>query len=111
METAAHWGWHRFATDPAGPFAYSSASVPDLSWWMPSVHTYDVRHSCPMGATTYTRWEASDGIAAALKRGRSVEVWDQTPSCLSRLVFAAGPCSPLTCDIGRPLRGAAPRYR
>lgn len=113
IPTSAEWGWHRFATDYVSPYGYNFATVSDLdcqSWWMPSVTVYGGPQLSPMHTTTLCRWEVADFIRSALKRGQSVEVWDQTPTCLSAQRFAAGPCTPLTCAIGRPLRGAAPRF-
>jgi hypothetical protein len=78
---------------------------------MPTIATFGGPQLSPMQVTTYTRYEADAAIRRALTRGLSVEVYDQTPTCLSRQVYAAGPCSPLTCAIGRPMRGAGPRYR
>jgi len=99
IATTAEWGWQN-----------NFATVPDLSWWMPSVTVYGGPQLSPMHTTTLCRWEVADFIRSALKRGQSVEVWDQAPTCLSVQKFAAGPCTPLTCAIGRPLRGAAPRF-
>jgi hypothetical protein len=107
----ADWGWHRHS-DPDGWHAYDRARCPIVDgWWWPAITTYGGPQLSPMQTTTYDRWEAADAIRSALRRGLSVEVWDACPTCLPRQLFAAGPCSPLTCSIGRPLRGAGPRYR
>jgi len=106
--------WHCYATEPHSPYAYTLATVPDTSaWWFPAVHRFALVGGrwVPMGAITYDRYEASDAIRAALKRGWAVEVWDACPTCAGRMKFAAGPCSPLSCAIGRPLRGQPPRFR
>lgn len=108
---AGDWGWHAYA-EPGGGFAYDAASCAGVSsWWLPAITTYGGPQLSPMATVTVTRWEAPDFINAALRRGLAVEVWDSCPTCLSVQRFAGGPCSPLTCAIGRPLRGAGPRYR
>jgi hypothetical protein len=112
MAKPTDWGWHRYATDYVSPFGYNFAKVPEAtSWWCPTVHSYGGPQLSPMYApTTITRWEAQEFIEAELRKGRAVEVWDACPTTPSKLKFAAGPCTPLTCAIGRPMRGAAPRY-
>jgi hypothetical protein len=106
--------WHEYSL-PFGVFAYDRARVTPQSYWLPTVVTYGGPKgkipNSPIQSTTITRWEAEDFIVKQLERGLAVEVWDQTPTCLTKQIFAAGPCSPLTCDIGRPMRGAGPRYK
>ena len=105
------WGWHRHS-EPGGWFAYDRASCPMVeSWWWPAVTTYGGPQLSPTQNTSYARWEAADAIRSALRRGLSVEVWDGCPTTLPAQRFAAGPCSPLSCAVGRPLRGSPPRYR
>jgi hypothetical protein len=107
------WGWHRFATDYISPFGSNFPPAPSVSWWLPTVTTYQWRGDKAVqvyAPTTLTRWEVDDYIARAQYKGYSVEVWDQTPTCLSQQRYASGPCTPLTCHVGRPMRGAAPRY-
>ena len=88
----------------------ASPSLADIMW-DPAISTFGGPQMSPMNTTSMCRHEAVDFINSALKRGLSVEVWDSCPTCLSRQIFAAGPCSPLTCAIGRPLRGSAPRFK
>ena len=107
---SSDWGWHRYS-EPGGGFSHDIAPSPDRSWWFPTIRTYGGPQLSPTTVITYDRYEADAAIRRALRNGYAVEVYDQTPTCLSRQVYAAGPCSPLTCAIGRPLRGAAPRYR
>ena len=107
--------WHKFS-EPRGAFAYDTARLTHTGgYWLPTVVTYGGPKgkipNFPIHSTTITRWEAEDFIVKQLERGLAVEVWDQTPTCLTKQIFAAGPCSPLTCDIGRPMRGAGPRYK
>ncbi len=111
--TTTDWGWHRFATDYISPFGSNFPPAPSVSWWFPTVTTYQWRGDQAVqvyAPTTLTRWEVDDYIARAQRKGYSVEVWDQTPTCLSQQRYASGPCTPLTCHVGRPMRGAAPRY-
>lgn len=108
--TATDWGWHRHS-EPGGMHAYDRAYCPDVgSWWLPCITRYGGPQLSPMDTTTVTRWEVADFIRSALRRGLAVEVWDGCPTTTSQQQFAAGPCSPLSCPIGRPLRGRAPRY-
>lgn len=69
------------------------------------------RHSEPGGWFSYDRSEAADAIRAALRLGLAVEVWDGRPTTAPSQRFAAGPCCPLSCAIGRPMRGSPPRYQ
>jgi len=111
-ETAAapQTGWHRYS-EPGERCAYDTARCPEVdTWWWPAITTYGGPQLSPHQTISYSRWEAADAIRAALRRGLAVAVWDASPTCTSRLVFAAGPCSPLTCPIGRRMRGAGPRY-
>ena len=109
--TPGAWGWHHHAI-PGGWHASDRAACPDVtSWWLPAITTYGGPQLSPMQTISVTRWDAADTIRRYLARGLAVEIWDATPTCLSSQRFAAGPCSPLTCPIGRPMRGAGPRYR
>ena len=114
MAAAGDWGWHSYATDYVSPFGYNFPPAPSVSWWLPTVTTYAWRggQSVQMYApTTVTRWEADEYIRKAQLKGYSIEVRDACPNTLGGIKYACGPCTPLTCSIGRPLRGAAPRYR
>ena len=107
--------WHKYS-EPGEAFAYDTARLTHSGgWWLPTIVTYGgpkgKMPNSPIQSTTITRWEADEFITKALSRGLAVEVWDQTPTCLTKQIFAAGPCSPLTCDIGRKMRGAGPRYK
>ena len=107
--------WHHYSL-PGEAFAYDTARLTHTGgWWLPVVITYGgpkgKMPNSPIQSTTITRWEADEFITKALSRGLAVEVFDQTPTCLTKQIFAAGPCSPLTCDIGRKMRGAGPRYK
>jgi hypothetical protein len=105
------WGWHRHAL-PGGWHAYDRALCPMVeSWWFPAVTTFGGPQLSPMQTTSYIRWEVADAIRRALRQGLAVEVRDGCPTTTPRQRFAAGPCSPLTCPIGRPMRGCGPRYR
>jgi hypothetical protein len=102
--------WHPYS-EPGGWFAYDTARCPEVdTWWWPAITTYGGPQLAPHQTTSYIRWEAADAIRAALRRGLAVEVWDACPKGLSRQVFAAGPCTPFACPIGRRMRGAGPRY-
>lgn len=110
------WGWHPYAVDPDSPFSYRYAGDGGrgANWWLPSVHTFCHYGAgwVPMGALTLDRYEVGAYIRRMQRQGRAVEVWDACPTCLpTGPAFASGPCTPLTCPIGRPLRGALPRFR
>ena len=108
---AGAWGWHRHS-EPSGWFSYDRPTCPMVdSWWWPAVTTYGGPRLSPMRTTTYDRWEAADAISAALQLGLAVEVWDGCPTTAPSQRFAAGPCCPLSCAIGRPMRGSPPRYQ
>ena len=107
--------WHKYS-EPGGAFAYDRAQLTHTGgYWLPTVITYGGPKgkipNSPIQSTTITRWEVEEFIVRQLDRGLAVEVWDQTPTCLTKQIFAAGPCSPLTCHIGRPMRGSGPRYK
>lgn len=81
------------------------------SWRWPAITTYGGPQLSPMPNTSYDRLEAADAIRSALRRRLAVEVWDCCPTTAPAQRFATGPCSPLSCAIGLPLRGGPPRYR
>lgn len=102
--------WHSYS-QPGGPLAHDRAPTPLTGgWWFPAITVYGGLGLAPMHTVSMIPSEAGDYITRQLCAGHAVEVWDATPTCASRQRFAAGPCSPLTCSVGRPLRGSAPRY-
>jgi hypothetical protein len=106
--------WHRYS-EPGEAFSYNFPPAPSVSWWLPTITVHkwlgDGKAVQVFAPTTLTRWEVDDYIRSAQRKGYSVEALDSCPTCLSAQKFACGPCTPLTCAVGRPLRGAAPRYR
>lgn len=111
---AAENVWHRYS-EPGQAFAYNFPPAPSVSWWLPTVWVHkwlgDGRCVPVWAPTTLCRYEVDEYIRSAQRKGYSVAVWDATPTCAGEQRYACGPCTPLTCAVGRPLRGAAPRYR
>jgi hypothetical protein len=112
--TSTETVWHRYS-EPREAFGYAFPPAPSVSWWLPTITVHkwlsDGKAVPVWAPTTLTCWEADDYIRRAQRAGYSVDAWDSTPTCLSQQRYACGPCTPLTCAVGRPLRGAGPRYR